>query len=86
MTSHAAMRDKAVALAKQGLFRVLPIKPGTKAPACPPSRPRPLKGTYHQHIPSKDPDVVYKLWSAADGSALAFDIGINCEGVGARHR
>ena len=80
MTSHAAMRDKAVALAKQGLFRVLPIKPGTKAPACPPSRPRPLKGTYHQHIPSKDPDVVYKLWSAADGSALAFDIGINCEG------
>jgi hypothetical protein len=47
------MRDKAVALAKLG-FRVLPVKPGTKAPTQPPNKPRPPKRQYHQHIPSSD--------------------------------
>src|SRR5262245_59251406 len=56
------MRDKAVALAKMG-FRVLPVKPGTKAPAQPPNKPRPPKGRYHQHIPSRDPADVAAMWT-----------------------
>ena len=73
------MRDKAVALAKMG-FRVFPVKQGTKAPAQPPNKPRPRKGQYHQHIPSRDPADVAAMWTGPRGASLSFDIGINCEG------
>jgi Bifunctional DNA primase/polymerase, N-terminal len=74
------MRDKAVALAKLGL-RVLPVKPGTKAPAQPPNKPRPPKGQYHQHIPSSDPADVAAMWTGPNGESLGFDLGINTEGL-----
>jgi Bifunctional DNA primase/polymerase, N-terminal len=74
------MRDRAVALAKIG-FRVLPVKQGTKAPAQPPNKPRPPKGQYHQHIPSNDPADVAAMWTGPQGESLAFDIGINTEGL-----
>jgi hypothetical protein len=74
------MRDKAVALAKMG-FRVLPIKQGTKAPAQPRNKPRPPKGQYHQHIPSRDPADVAAMWTGPRGASLSFDIGINTEGL-----
>src|SRR5262245_13148528 len=74
------MRDKAVALAKMG-FRVLPVKPGTKAPAQPSNKPRPPKGRYHQHIPSRDPADVAAMWTGPRGESLTFDIGINTEGL-----
>jgi len=74
------MRDKAVALAKLG-FRVLPVKPGTKAPAQPPNKPRPPKGRYHQHIPSRDPADVAAMWTGPNGESLDFDLGINTEGL-----
>jgi hypothetical protein len=74
------MRDKAVALAKMG-FRVLPVKPGTKAPAQPPKKPRPPKGQYHQHIPSCDPADVAAMWTGPNGESLDFDLGINTEGL-----
>ena len=74
------MRDKAVALAKMG-FRVLPVKQGTKVPAQPPNKPRPPKGQYHQHIPSRDPADVAAMWTGPRGESLTFDIGINTEGL-----
>src|SRR5262245_48080073 len=74
------MRDKAVALAKMG-FQVLPVKPGTKAPAQPPNKPRPPKGQYHQHIPSSDPAAVAAMWTGPNGESLGFDLGINTEGL-----
>jgi Bifunctional DNA primase/polymerase, N-terminal/AAA domain len=74
------MRDKAVALAKMG-FRVLPVKPGTKAPAQPPNKPRPPKGRYHQYIPSRDPADVAAMWTGPNGESLGFDLGINTEGL-----
>ena len=74
------MRDKAVALAKMG-FRIFPVKQGTKAPAQPPNKPRPPKGRYHQHIPSRDPAEVAAMWTGLRGASLPFDIGINTEGL-----
>ena len=74
------MRDKAVALAKMG-FRVFPVKPGAKAPAQPPNKPRPPKGQYHQRIPSRDPAEVAAMWTGRLGASLSFDIGINTEGL-----
>jgi hypothetical protein len=74
------MRDKAVALAKMG-FRVFPVKPGTKAPAKPPNKAWPPKGQYHQHIPSRDSADVAAMWTGPQGEDLAFDIGINTEGM-----
>jgi Bifunctional DNA primase/polymerase, N-terminal len=74
------MREKAVALAKEG-FRVFPVKKGTKKPAQPPNKPWPPKGQYHQHIPSRDLVDVAAMWTGPRGQSLTFDIGINTEGL-----
>jgi Bifunctional DNA primase/polymerase, N-terminal len=77
MTGHATMRDKAVELAQQG-FRVFPLAAGRKDPPITPDGfDKPPKKQYHQHIPSKDPQVVAKMWTGPGGQPLAYNIGIN---------
>lgn len=65
MADPTSMRDKAIALAKQG-FRVFPLKPNSKKPA--------VKRFYE--VASSDPEVVARKWTAPDGSSTDHNIGI----------
>ncbi len=71
-----SMRDRAIALARQG-FSVFPLAKGTKnQPIVPAGFARPPKGKYHDMIPSSDPDVVARMWTNGHGPR-EYNIGIN---------
>lgn len=79
MTDHATMRDKAVALARQG-FRVFPLPAGKKSPPLVPDWagiPAPPRGAYHQHVPSSDPELVARMWSGPYPAEAHYNIGIS---------
>jgi hypothetical protein len=64
------MRDRAIALAQQG-FRVFPLKPNSKLPAV---------REFHI-VASRDPAVVYAMWTDSDGNSTDNNIGISGDGL-----
>ncbi len=68
MACTSTMRDKAVALARMG-FPVFPLIPLGKIPAC----------SRFYETASTDPDKVAAMWTAHNGNALPWNIGISTD-------